>query len=54
MNESGENLLSFCTMNKLVVMNTVFSVFKCTPIHGNILEQNMALHHYAASHCVNM
>jgi len=24
MNESGENLLSFCAMNKLVVINTMF------------------------------
>jgi len=24
MNESGENLLSFCAMNQLVVMNTMF------------------------------
>jgi len=31
MNESGENLLSFCAMNELVVMNAMFPVFsKCT------------------------
>jgi len=33
MNESDENLLSFCAMNELIVMNTMFektSVFKYT------------------------
>jgi len=59
MNESGENLLSFCAMNK--VINTMFekaSVFKS--VHGNILEQNIgtvlitSLCSKVIGHCVKM
>jgi len=43
MNESGDNLLSFCGMNELIAMNTLFRRPMFLNTHGNILERNIGI-----------
>ena len=60
MNESGENLLSFCAMNELIVMNTLLRSPMFLSTHGNILERNIGtvliplLCGKGIGHCVKM
>ena len=60
MNESGENLLSFCAMNELIVMNALFEKANFLSTHGNILERNIGtvlitlLCDKVIGHCVKM